>query len=95
MSVRKIYFLTGPGWVLKCISFWHSNLPYFKKSILVLFVKLYSFPLSLAGLKRHRTLTLIKAIGSSPMIIGIVITPAAWIYFKCKLKVLNGLLPGR
>ena len=24
------FFATGPGWVLKCIFFWHSNLPYFK-----------------------------------------------------------------
>ena len=24
------FFATVPGWVLKCISFWHSNLPYFK-----------------------------------------------------------------
>ena len=24
------FFATGPGWVLKCISFRHSNLPYFK-----------------------------------------------------------------
>ena len=22
------FFATGPGWVLKCMSFWHSNLPY-------------------------------------------------------------------
>ena len=27
------FFATGPGWVLKWISFWHSNLPYFKKKI--------------------------------------------------------------
>ena len=27
------FFATGPGWVLKCISFWHSNLLYFKKPI--------------------------------------------------------------
>ena len=25
------FFATGSGWVLKCISFWHSNLPYFEK----------------------------------------------------------------
>ena len=25
------FFTTGPGWVLKYISFRHSNLPYFKK----------------------------------------------------------------
>ena len=25
------FFATGPCWVLKCISFWHSTLPYFKK----------------------------------------------------------------
>ena len=25
------FLATGLGWVLKCISFWHSNLPYFKK----------------------------------------------------------------
>ena len=24
------FFATSPGWVLNCISFWHSNLPYFK-----------------------------------------------------------------
>ena len=26
------FFATGPDWVLKCISFWHSNLLYWKKS---------------------------------------------------------------
>ena len=25
------FYATGPSWVLKCISFWHSNLPYFKR----------------------------------------------------------------
>ena len=25
-----VFFATGPGWFLKCISFSHSNLPYFK-----------------------------------------------------------------
>ena len=25
------FLATGLGWVLKCISFWHSNLPYLKK----------------------------------------------------------------
>ena len=26
---------TGPGWVLKCISFWHLNLPYYKNNLSV------------------------------------------------------------
>ena len=30
--VERWSFATGPGWVLKRISFWHSNLPYFKTS---------------------------------------------------------------
>ena len=32
-GVGVAFFATAPGWVLKCISFWHLNLPYFKKSI--------------------------------------------------------------
>ena len=26
---RVAFLVTGPGYVLKCISFWHSNLPFF------------------------------------------------------------------
>ena len=31
-GIGVAFFTTCPGWVVKCISFWHLNLPYFKKS---------------------------------------------------------------
>ena len=33
-GLEVAFFAAGPVWVLKCISFWRSNLPYFKKYLI-------------------------------------------------------------
>ena len=33
-GLEVAFFAAGPVWVLKCISFWRTNLPYFKKYLI-------------------------------------------------------------
>ena len=52
------FFATGPGWVLKFISFWHSNLPYFKKHLTIRIT--YSLAISPYSTRAMRGIIVVK-----------------------------------
>ena len=74
------FVVTGPGWVLKCIYFWHSNLPYFKNNLSVdnkckCQILSLIYPTTLFMLASS---TLLKLVNSTLFMLASSIKPAYW-----------------